>query len=102
MDLNFRAYAFKSKHFYEQCYEFCEGSGQRYVIAQDYFRDFTVGFPPLDEQTKIGAILLANDQLIEEHRRDLDHLRSEKNALMSAPSSMASGRSLSPRPDRIG
>jgi type I restriction enzyme S subunit len=82
MDLKFRAYAFKTKHFYRQCYEFCEGSGQRYVIAQDYFREFTIGFPPYEEQRRIGSILFANDQLINGHKQALDRLKLEKVALM--------------------
>lgn len=82
MDLAFSAYAFKSRHFYRQCYSYCEGSGQRYVISQDYFRSFDIGFPPIDQQRKIGQIISNCDEIVAHHRQDIAFLRAEKRALM--------------------
>jgi type I restriction enzyme S subunit len=82
LDLKFRAYMFKSRHFYKQCCEWCEGSGQRYVIAQDYFRGFTIGVPPLAEQVKIGALFFDLDRRLAVYSQELLKLQSEKRALM--------------------
>ena len=56
-DLNFKAYAFKSNYFYKQAYQYCEGSGQRYVISQKSFRKINVFVPPIEKQKHIGQIL---------------------------------------------
>jgi type I restriction enzyme S subunit len=82
MDLAYSAYAFKSNHFYRQCYSYCEGSGQRYVISQDYFRSFSISFPPIARQREIGQMLSTFDEAISNHRRNLSFLRDEKRALM--------------------
>ena len=56
-DLLFKAYAFKSAYFYKQAYQYCEGSGQRYVISQKSFRKIKVYVPPIEKQKQIGQIL---------------------------------------------
>lgn len=82
IDLAFSAYAFKSQHFYRQCQTFCEGSGQRYVISQDYFRSFSIALPPIDQQRDIGRILSRSDDVIANHRRDIGALNVQKQVLM--------------------
>jgi type I restriction enzyme S subunit len=56
-DLLFRAYAFKSKEFYDQAQVLCQGSGTRYVIPLKQFGEMTVRVPPISEQTAIAAVL---------------------------------------------
>ncbi len=82
-DLIFRTYAFKTPYFYKQAYSLCEGSGQRYVISQRYFRNMTVHIPlDIEEQYKIASILSTNDKEIETLQQKLDCLKQEKKALM--------------------
>lgn len=55
-DITFRAYVFKSSYFYKQAYRMCAGSGQRYVISQDDFRNMIICIPNLEEQVQCPAI----------------------------------------------
>lgn len=56
-DTIFRAYVFKALRFYRQAYRMCEGSGQRYVISQNYFKNMTICVPKPKEQRKIAQTL---------------------------------------------
>jgi len=56
-DLQFRAYAFKAREFFNQAETLCEGSGTRYVVSLGKFRSISVKIPPPAEQTAIAAIL---------------------------------------------
>lgn len=83
IDLKFSAYAFKTKHFYKQAFSICEGSGQRYVISQDDFRNMTVFIPTdLAEQKAIAEILSKADEEIELLNKKLEAFKQEKKALM--------------------
>lgn len=81
-DLNFRAFAFKSAAFYRQAYALCEGSGQRYVLSQRYFREMCVRVPPVEEQRRIGAVLKAVHDEYSKLYNIAEFLRSEKRALI--------------------
>jgi len=82
-DLLFRTYAFKTPSFYKQAYSLCEGSGQRYVISQRYFRNMRVRIPTdIDEQRKIATALSTAHREIETWQQELEHLKQEKKALM--------------------
>ncbi|MYI72900.1 MAG: hypothetical protein F4079_01085, partial [Candidatus Dadabacteria bacterium] len=81
-DLNFSAYAFKSPHFFRQAYQLCEGSGQRYVLSQRYFRQMTVHVPSIQTQRTIGIILRTMDEEIAKFKAIATVLHQEKKALM--------------------
>lgn len=80
--LNFRAYVFQTDDFRRQAYRLGDGSGQRYVISQDNFRNMTVRIPSKQEQERIGTILKAASDEIERLTQSIGHLRTEKKALM--------------------
>ena len=82
MDLYYRAYAFKTDEFYKQAERICDGSGQRYVISQDGFRNMSIHLPPISEQKAIAEVLTAADNEIDIHRKKLDALRLQKRGLM--------------------
>ena len=82
MDLYYRAYAFKTDEFYKQAERICDGSGQRYVISQDGFRNMSIHLPPLPEQKAIAEVLTTADDEIATHRKKLDALRLQKRGLM--------------------
>lgn len=65
IDLQYRAYMFKSSSFYEQANVACEGSGKRYVISLSKFKDLTVYYPSdKKEQHAIATILSDMDKEI--------------------------------------
>lgn len=82
MDLYYRAYAFKTDEFYKQAERICDGSGQRYVISQDGFRNMSIHLPSLPEQKAIAEVLTVADKEIATHRKKLDALRLQKRGLM--------------------
>lgn len=82
MDLYYRAYAFKTDEFYKQAERVCDGSGQRYVISQDGFRNMSIHLPPLPEQKAIAEVLTTSDDEIATHHKKLDALRQQKRGLM--------------------
>ena len=82
MDLHYRAYAFKTDEFYKQAERICDGSGQRYVISQDGFRNMSIHLPSLPEQKAIAEVLTTADKEIATHRKKLDALRLQKRGLM--------------------
>lgn len=81
-DLNFKAYAFTTLEFRKQVNLLADGSGQRYVVSQDAFRNISVTYPDFDEQQAIGRLLrIAEDEIITLQQK-LDALKLEKKALM--------------------
>lgn len=82
IDLYYRAYAFKTDEFYKQAKRICDGSGQRYVISQDGFRNMSIHLPPLPEQKAIAEVLSTADKEIAIHSKTLDALRLQKRGLM--------------------
>lgn len=81
-DLNFRAYVFQTDGFRRQAFRLGDGSGQRYVISQNNFRQMVVRVPGLAEQKKIGAVLKAASEEVGRLEKDIEKLRTEKKALM--------------------
>jgi type I restriction enzyme S subunit len=80
---SFSAYAFKTSKFYEQVYRMCEGSGQRYVIRQDYFRNMFIYMPlDLEEQSAIADILSTADDEINLLKQKLSLFKQQKKWLM--------------------
>lgn len=81
-DIRFRAYAFKTKAFFDQAQTLCDGSGTRYVISQGKFRSMTVHVPPIDEQTAIAAVLSDMDAEIAALEARRDKTRVLKQGMM--------------------
>jgi type I restriction enzyme S subunit len=82
-DLNFRAYAFKTKAFMDQASMLCDGSGTRYVISQAKFRSMEVTVPrDIAEQTAIAAILSDMDAGIAALEAKLAKARQVKQGMM--------------------
>ncbi|HQL20662.1 MAG TPA: restriction endonuclease subunit S [Opitutaceae bacterium] len=82
-DLNFRAYAFKTRSFLEQAAKTCEGSGVRYVITQGKFRQLTVRYPTdKHEQTAIADALTAMDAELTALEQRREKTRALKQAMM--------------------
>lgn len=80
---DFCAYAFKTSKFYKQAYSLCEGSGQRYVLSQDYFRNMSVFIPTdLKEQQAIADVLSTADDEINLLNQKLEALKEQKKGLM--------------------
>lgn len=79
----FCAYAFKTVKFYKQAYSLCEGSGQRYVLSQDYFRNMSIFIPiDLEEQQAIADILSTADDEINLLNQKLEAIKEQKKGLM--------------------
>ena len=81
-DKIFRAYVFKSSYFYKQAYRLCAGSGQRYVISQDDFRNMTICIPNLEEQRKIAETLRTAQKQIDLLKEIIEQHRTQKRGLM--------------------
>ena len=83
IDLKFSAYAFKTAKFYKQAYAWCEGSGQRYVISQDDFRNMKIYIPSnISEQHAIADVLSTSDDEINLLNQKLEALKEQKKGLM--------------------
>ena len=73
IDLIYKAYMFKSKDFYEQANQTCEGSGKRYVISLSKFRNLRVYYPlDIKEQKAIASVLYDMDE-------EIRQLEAERN-----------------------
>jgi len=81
-DLRFRAYAFKTKRFFDQAHMLCDGSGTRYVISQGKFRAMTVLVPPIPEQSSIAAVLSDMDAEIDVLQQRRDKTQMLKQGMM--------------------
>jgi type I restriction enzyme S subunit len=81
-DLRFRAYAFKTREFFDQAETLCDGSGTRYVISLSKFRGISIKVPPPDEQTAIAAILSDMDDEIAVLEAKLAKARQLKQGMM--------------------
>lgn len=83
IDLKFSAYAFKTAKFYKQAYAWCEGSGQRYVISQDDFRNMKIYIPSnISEQHAIAEVLSTADDEINLLNQKLEAIKEQKKGLM--------------------
>ncbi|QOR74058.1 restriction endonuclease subunit S [Cruoricaptor ignavus] len=82
MDLQFKAHIFKTDLFFRQAQRICEGSGTRYVVSQEYFRNISISIPELEEQKQIGNILCNADKEIKHYEEKLANLKLQKKGLM--------------------
>lgn len=79
----FGCYVLKTPQFYKQAYSLCEGSGQRYVISQDGFRNMKITVPAdIDEQCAIAGTLSVCDEELALLNKKLALLREQKKSLM--------------------
>ncbi|MBM3146276.1 MAG: restriction endonuclease subunit S [Actinobacteria bacterium] len=91
-DLQFRAYALKSRRFLHQAYRLCEGSGQRYVLNLSTLREMTVRVPNSHAQRRIGHILkMADDEV--ESTLEVARLYARQRRALAARLLMIDGRS---------
>jgi len=81
-DLHFRAYAFKTKAFFDQAETICDGGGTRYVISQSKFRTMTVLVPPIPEQTAIASVLSEMDAELVGLEQRREKTRALKQGMM--------------------
>ncbi len=81
-DLHFRAYAFKTRAFFDQAETICDGGGTRYVISQGKFRTMKVLVPPLPEQTAIATVLSDMDLELAALEQRRDKTRALKQGMM--------------------
>ncbi len=82
-NLIFRGYIFKSDYFYKQAYSRCQGSGQRYVLSQNDFRNMSVYFPSSTvEQSRIAIILHSAQKEIELLKSRKNLYQNQKKGLM--------------------
>jgi type I restriction enzyme, S subunit len=81
-DLRFRAYAFKTKDFFDQAQILCDGNGTRYVISLGKFRRMTVYVPPIEEQVAIATVLSDMDADLAALEARRDKTRALKDGMM--------------------
>ena len=81
-DLRYKAYAFKTDEFFKQAQRICDGSGQRYVISQNNFKNIKIKIPSLEEQTAIAEILATADRELQLQKDKLAQLQTQKKGLM--------------------
>ena len=81
-DLRYKAYAFKTDEFFKQAQRICDGSGQRYVISQNNFKNIKIKIPSLEEQTAIAEILATADRELTLQKEKLAQLQTQKKGLM--------------------
>jgi Restriction endonuclease S subunits len=62
-------------------HDIISGSAQPQIIGKDIKR-IAVILPPIDEQKAIASIFLTLDSVISTHNADLNHLKTQKKALM--------------------
>jgi len=80
--LKFRGYMFKTDDYYRQVCRLADGSGQRYVISQNYFRNITVDIPPFEEQKRIADTFSAIDKENNLLEKKCEALKKQKKGLM--------------------
>ena len=81
-DLHFRAYAFKTKSFYDQASKLCAGSGTRYTITKSKFESMSVKVPQRNEQRAIATVLTDMDAEIEALQARRDKTQDIKQGMM--------------------
>ena len=69
--------------FYRQAYAWCAGSGQRYVLSQDDYRNMKAFIPTdITEQKAIADVLSTADEEIDLLNKKLEALKEQKKGLM--------------------
>ena len=75
IDLKFKSYMCDTDFFHRQAYRLCDGSGQRYFIKLDNFRNMEICIPKsIKEQEKIGGYLSLLD-------KEIDNLKKQKELI---------------------
>jgi type I restriction-modification enzyme 1, S subunit len=82
IDLNFKAFMFKTDFFFKQAQFLSEGSGTRYVISQSNFKNIKIFLPTYEEQKTIGNILLKAEKELKLYEQKLQLLQAQKKTLM--------------------
>ena len=82
IDLNFKAFMFKTDFFFKQAQFLSEGSGTRYVISQSNFKNIKIFLPTYEEQKNIGNILLKAEKELKLYEQQLQLLQAQKKTLM--------------------
>lgn len=82
IDLNFKAFMFKTDFFFKQAQFLSEGSGTRYVISQSNFRNIKIFLPTYEEQKIIGNILVKAEKELKLYEQKLQLLQAQKKTLM--------------------
>ena len=83
IDLKFKSYMCDTELFHRQAYRLCDGSGQRYVISLDTFREMEIYIPTsIEEQKRIAELLSAIDDEIDNLKKQLELRRLQKKGLM--------------------
>ena len=83
VDLKFKSYMCDTELFHRQAYRLCDGSGQRYVISLGTFREMEIYIPKsIEEQKRIGELLSAIDDDIDNLKKLLELRKQQKKGLM--------------------
>ena len=85
MDLNFLEYYFQSSKWYPFMYKNGDSGARadRFAIKNSILMNMTINVPTLDQQKRIGKILLLLENSIALQQRKLDQLKQLKKAYLS-------------------
>ena len=83
IDLKFKSYMCDTDFFHRQAYRLCDGSGQRYFIKLDNFRNMEICIPKsIKEQEKIGGYLSLLDEEIDNLKKQKELIKDMKRGAM--------------------
>ena len=83
IDLKFKSYMCDTDFFHRQAYRLCDGSGQRYFIKLDNFRNMEICIPKsIKEQEKIGGYLSLLDKEIDNLKKQKELINEMKRGVM--------------------
>ena len=83
IDLKFKSYMCDTDFFHRQAYRLCDGSGQRYFIKLDNFRNMEICIPKsIKEQEKIGGYLSLLDKEIDNLKKQKELIKEMKKGAM--------------------
>ena len=83
IDLKFKSYMCDTDFFHRQAYRLCDGSGQRYFIKLDNFRNMEICIPKsIKEQEKIGGYLSLLDKEIDNLKKQKELIKEMKRGAM--------------------
>ena len=83
IDLKFKSYMCDTDFFHRQAYRLCDGSGQRYFIKLDNFRNIEICIPKsIKEQEKIGGYLSLLDAEIDNLKKQKELIKEMKKGAM--------------------
>lgn len=83
LDPDYGAYAFQNKYFFDQVKVESEGSGKRYVVSLNKFKELYALLPPtVEEQRAIAATLTAMDDEIAVLQMERDKYANIRSGMM--------------------